>query len=357
MRPLVRRVFSTLVVSAVLLGALEGAARVLESRFTPPDRTLPLPRPGVDADFLEKASRVRDTLGGLPMVMDDATGWNLPADRVIMSGSVPCRINTLGIRGPELGPRAPGEERLFTLGDSSVFGDGVPEWNVFSSVAARRLTGQWGKPVNGVIGGVPGHDSGQSLARLKVTGAAVQPTWVIVANLWSDVYKDNGFLRPEPAVTSVRDPLRKLATYRIARQLLTPLLLRRKVSWIASMDGDVGGKDGEARSRVLLRDYILNLRAIADVTKSLGARPAFLALPAPIDLDPAGPPDDVRSFREAMRAVAIEYAAPYIDGPAWFHDHGGTIGHFADQVHPNVYGHALIGEALSAGLGSAAQAP
>lgn len=357
MRHLVRRVLSTLVVSAALLVALEVTARVVEPRFTPPDRTLPLPRPGVDADYLQKASRVRDTLGGLPMVNDDATGWNLPADRVIMSGIVPCRINTLGIRGPELASRAADEERLFTLGDSSVFGDGVPEWNVFSSVAARRLAGAWGKPVTGVIGGVPGHDSGQSLARLKVTGAGVEPTWVVVANLWSDVYKDNGFLRPEPVVASVRGPLRKLATYRVARHLLTPLLLRRKVSWIASMDGDVGGEDGDARSRVLLRDYIVNLRAIADLTQSLGARPAFLALPAPIDLDPAGPPEDVRSFREAMRGVAGEYAAPYIDGPVWLREHGGTIGHFTDQVHPNVHGHALIGEALAAGLESAAKAP
>jgi lysophospholipase L1-like esterase len=350
--PMRRRALFALATVLLVFGALEAGAWLAEPHLKLPERTLPLPKPGADPAFLQQAAKVRDTLGGLPMVRDDATGWGLPADRIVMSGSVAARINVLGLRGPDLPKRAPDEERILTLGDSSIFGDGVPESQVFSSVAAELLSTAWGRPVIGVIGGVPGHDSGQSLARLRQKGAAVEPTWVLVGNMWSDVYKDNGFARTDTAVAKVKGPLHRFATYRVATILLDPWLLRRKVGWIASMDTDVPGDAADARSRVLLHDYVANLRAIADEAKKLGARPAFLALPAPIDLDPAGPPEEVRTYRAAMRQVAEEVGAPYVDGPAWLHAHGGTIGHFADQVHPNVFGHKLVGEAVADGLGS-----
>ena len=298
-----RRALFALAAVLLVFGALEAGAWLAEPHLKLPERTLPLPKPGSDPAFHrdalaveealletmkfvdEQAAKVRDTLGGLPMVRDDATGWGLPADRIVMSGSVAARINVLGLRGPDLQKRAPNEERILTLGDSSIFGDGVAESQVFSSVAAELLSTAWGRPVVGVIGGVPGHDSGQSLARLRQKGAAVEPTWVLVGNMWSDVYKDNGFARTDTAVAKVKGPLHRFATYRVATILLDPWLLRRKVGWIASMDADVPGDAADARSRVLLHDYVANLRAIADEAKKLGARPAFLALPAPIDLD------------------------------------------------------------------------
>lgn len=332
------------------LATLEGVARVAEPWVRPPEATIPAPRPGGAGGFLREAAEASRALKGIPMVEDETTRWALPPQQTMMSGSIVCRINSLGIRGPELGPRAADEDRILTLGDSSVFGDGVAEGRVFSSVAADRLAAAWGHPVTGVIGGVPGHDSGQALARLRQKGAAIQPTWVVIATLWSDVYKDNGRLRPVESVEAVRTPLRAVATYRIARTLLAPWLQRQKVGWIDSMKRDVGSQDPDARARVLLKDYLANLRAMADEAVKLGARPAFLALPAPIDLDPAGAPEDVAEYREAMRRVAAERDAPFVDAPAWLRAHGGTIGHFADQVHPNVYGHALIGEALADAL-------
>lgn len=340
--------------AVLVLAALEGVAHLVEPRVRPPEASIPAPRPGGAGGFLKEAAEASRALHGIPMVEDETTRWALPPKQTVMSGSITCRINALGLRGPDLGPRAPDEDRLLTLGDSSVFGDGVAEGRVFSSVAAQQLTAAWGHPVVGVIGGVPGHDSSQALARLRQKGAAIEPTWVVIATLWSDVYKDNGRLRaPTPTVTAVRGPLRGFATYRVARYLLAPWLQRQKVGWIDSMAADVGSQDADARARVLLKDYLGNLRAMADEATRLGARPAFLALPAPIDLDPAGAPADVAEYREAMRRVAAERGAPYVDGPAWLREHGGTIGHFADQVHPNAYGHALVGDALAAALKAA----
>lgn len=340
-----------------LVGALgEGVARVGEPLLVPPDSTIPEPRPGRQTEFSGEAGRAQEAMRGIPMVSDPLTGWALPANRAFSADGTQIRVNSLGLRGPELAPRAPNEVRLLSLGDSTIFGDGVTEVEVFSTVAAQVLATRWGVPVSGVIGGVPGHDSSQSLARLSEKGAAIEPSWVLVGNLWSDVYKDNGQTRLTPAVEEMRGPLARLATYRILRSLLAPMLIQRKVGWIASMETDVGGTGSGARARVLLKNYIDNLREIAAATYRLGARPLFIALPAPIDLDPAGPPSDVLEYRVAMKTVASETDAPFVDGPLWFREHEATIGFFDDQVHPNRYGHALLGLAVADAIATAAPA-
>ena len=52
---------------------------------------------------------------------------------------VTVRINRLGLRGPELElPKPAGRIRMMVTGDSSVFGFGVEEQDVFAGVAAQR---------------------------------------------------------------------------------------------------------------------------------------------------------------------------------------------------------------------------
>jgi lysophospholipase L1-like esterase len=348
--PRLRKLGFSLLTAGVVLQVVELGCAWVEPRIRPPAAVVPAPHPGREPEFLEAAEVAGRGLRGIPMVEDEQTGWALPPAQIVMSGNVACRINALGIRGADLGPRTDDEARLLTLGDSSVFGDGVAEQRVFSSVAAAKLSAAWHRPVTGIIGGVPGQDSSQSLARLREKGTAIEPTWVVIANMWSEVYKDDGKLRTSASVEVVRTPLRAWATYRVARELLAPWLRRKQVGWIDAMDRDVGGQDAQGRARVTLREYMDNLRALADVSAGLGARPVFLALPAPIDLDPAGAPEDVLQYREAMRRVAAEKGAPFVDAPAWFVSHGALIGHFADQVHPNAYGHAMIGDALADAL-------
>jgi hypothetical protein len=48
--------------------------------------------------------------------------------RILVEGrTTELRIDALGLRGPEIGARKPGERRLLALGDSMVFGLGVDE--------------------------------------------------------------------------------------------------------------------------------------------------------------------------------------------------------------------------------------
>ena len=61
----------------------------------------------------------------IAMVDDRERTWALPREQEPHPGGW-TRTNSLGMRGPELKPRAKDEQRLFTMGDSSVFGIGVP---------------------------------------------------------------------------------------------------------------------------------------------------------------------------------------------------------------------------------------
>jgi lysophospholipase L1-like esterase len=331
---------------ATLLGcaAIEALARVVEPWVTPPAATLPTPAPGpVPAAFETRMRADRSRMQVLPMVASEREGWALAPHEVRQEGSITIRVNSLGLRGPELGPPARDEVRILTVGDSSIFGLGVPEVYVFSTVAAAKLAATWARPVTPVIGGIPGYDSGQSRSQLEVIGPQVAPRWVVIANLWSDLYR----VDPDHPLRSAVEPARALATWRVLRIGLAPWLLTRKVGW-AERRESIGD---EGTTRVSLADYVANLEAMVATTRSSGARPVFLVLPAPLDIDPAPVPETVAAFRLAMTRVAQRAGAPVLDGPALFRAHHVGLGYWNDQVHPSAEGHAVLGEGLAALLG------
>lgn len=338
--------FSLLTVLLCLL-ALEGLSRLWEG--AQPRRQMPLPLPGranrEELATMQAQARQEGSLPPIPLSADEERGWGLPAGTVGVEGNIPVRYNRLGLRGPEVSPRAADEERLFTLGDSSIYGQAVPEDAVFSSVAAKALSQTWGRPVSAVIGGVPGYSSTQAEALLRKLGKEVQPTWVIIGTLWSDVYPENARTLQQQA-----DFLRKFAIYRVGVSLLTPWLAPQKVGYLNGR-GDVGGGDG-VPARTSLEEYRKNLETMVQETLSLGARPAVLILPAPLDFDPVPPPATVLEYRDVLRELASRYHAPLVDGPRDFPAAGGTVAHFGDQVHPNANGHLLLGQLLAKALAS-----
>lgn len=338
------------VAMALFFGALEVGAAAWERLTLDPAPTMPLPRPANGDEFSRRiAAEAEARHIDIPMVADEYLGWKLPPAQVTLQGRVLCRINTDGLRGPEITPKPAGTVRLLTLGDSSIFGDSVAEKDVLSSVAAERLSAAWGVPVEGVIGAVPGHDSLQAVRTLGKFGTRIQPDWVVVGSIWSDLYAGDGHYRvSEDRVQYLRGPLRHLATYRVFVDLLTPWLRSRQVSWVTSQ-ADIAKPGGED-ARVDLGSYVTNLLTVAANARELGARTAYLILPAPIDFDVAPPPETVLQYREAMRQVAERVGAPLVDGPRVFREKGAGIVYFSDQVHPNTLGHHLLGEALAEAL-------
>ena len=159
-----RRFLFALVTAGVLLGAVEGGAWVYEEKTWVSERSYPLAGPGQHLDFNKAAEENRRQLqeGGTALVADPRMKWGLAPNTVQSSPRATFRINSLGLRGPEIPDKEDREIRLMSLGDSSVYGDGVREQYVFVRVAADLLGHTWDRPVTGIIGGVPGHDTTQS---------------------------------------------------------------------------------------------------------------------------------------------------------------------------------------------------
>lgn len=329
-------------VATVLVAVGESGARLVEPELLPPAARLPVPGPGRQPGLESAAEAAR---AGIPLLPGEAAGWRLPVDDVRHLGGVTYRTNALGLRGPEVPPDDGTEWRVLSLGDSSVWGWGVPEEATFVQVLAARLTTPT-RPVRGVIGGVPGHESAQALRTLREVGPAIAPDVVVIGTLWSDVFLDEGERRDDRVArvtAEVQGPLRGIALYRLLRRALAPWLRARNVAWLDTRDDLLALPDADARS---LATYLANLRGLVAESRALGARPVLLVLPCPADLEAAPLPGAIRDYREAMQRVGAETRTPVVDGPEVFVESGASIGHFYDQVHPASPGHALLAEAL-----------
>jgi lysophospholipase L1-like esterase len=350
MRPgILRRVAFAALSGLLVFGLLEGGAWLLEWTVffgqTSTSRQIPLPAPGAPGT---SSTLLWEQLQRVQLIEDETTGWSLPPSSTKQESGVLVRINALGLRGPELVAKGPGEKRILTLGDSSIFGIGVEEKYVFSTVLAEDLEKSLSVPVTPFIGGVPGFASDQALARLKEVGAAVQPDWVVIGTLWSDVFRNDQLnkIRYRKRITG---PFEHFALYRVLRLLLAPYLTSQKVGWIDGAQ-DVGRLDDEGLPpRTGLADYMINLKAMAEQTVAVGGKPVFLVLPAPMDFDKVPPPETVTAYRGAMKAVAEAMGAPVVDGVAVFKEKG-SMRYFLDQVHPSREGHALLGHAIATTL-------
>ncbi len=335
-----RKLAFSLVALAIFFGLAEGAARLWER--SPQGQALPDPSPGGCAQGSDclpgAASLPQHDPGAIPMVERHRAGWGFEPGSQLVHGNVAVSINAMGLRGPELPQaKAAGELRLLSLGDSTVYGYGVQDEQIFGQVAADALAQALGQPVRHINGALPGYDSSQAMAVLADVGPAVQPDWLVLACIWSDL-----FHAPAAGPAGGRLPL---ASYRVLVQLLGPWLPPRTIGWW-DPERDVGTPGPGRSPRTSLAQYMDNLYALAAQGSELGARSVFVALPAPIDLDPRQVPPTIQDYRAAMYTVAQSLDAPFLDGPDIFVRQGATPAMFFDQVHPSAEGHRLLGAAL-----------
>ena len=354
--PVTKKLLFTVLALALALALAEAASRAVEAALggigashTPAPHNSDAPPPG----------RPRGSTGGVRMIPHPTRRWTLPPRSVVPHPALvdDIRVSSMGIRGGELPPFRAGELRVMALGDSSIFADGVAHAQTFVGVAASALSRCSGQPVLAINAGVPGYDSTQSATLLKELGPLVRPTFVVVANLWSDIYNNEKARDLRVDRLGPRPPLGSLASYRLLYRALTPWLRPLRVGFIAS-DQDIGStKRGGAPTRTPLPRYLANLEQMARQATALGARPVFLQLPAPMDY--AGPPvpETVQDFRAAMVHVAARHGAPVVDGPASMRGLDQPAGLFFDQVHPNAKGHGVLGRAVGRALCEAAARP
>lgn len=271
---------------------------------------------------------------------------------------VTVRINSLAMRGPEpVMPKPAGVRRFITTGDSSVFGFGVPEEAVFSSVAASTL----GEGAEAVIGAVPGYSSFQSINLLRMRAMKTEPDLLVIANIWSDnnfdAFVDKDVLAQAAgfesgATARLKRLLSRSAIYRVADWKLRVRGSAERVQKVAwQQDSQSRGQIGVRR--VEINDYAANLESLVAIADEHGAEVLFVVLANNEDVKSGGPvqagPKAWDPYRRVMRETAARHGAPVLDVPTLFQESGKGPGElFLDEMHPTVEGHRIMGEALAA---------
>ena len=263
---------------------------------------------------------------------------------------VEVRINHLGLRGPDpVLPRPADTLRLMTTGDSSVFGFGVAEDAVFSSVAAAALG------VEAINAAIPGYSTFQSINLLRLRALQTEPSLLVIGNLWSDNNFDSFVDRDLLATTTgyARSPLARLqkllsasAVYQVADWKLR---VKQQAQRIRTVSWQVGSSQHIGLRRVEINDYAANLEILTGMAHEVGAEVVFLLLANEEDVrSHVGGQKAWTPYRQVMRDTAARHGAPLIDVPALFQASGlGEEALFLDEMHPTAAGHNIIGQALT----------
>jgi len=281
--------------------------------------------------------------------------WEMvPGNRQEME--VTAYINRYGLRGPEWDEEKPaGVRRIMAVGDSSVYGFGVYDPEVFTAVLDARA----GDAVQVINSAVPGYSSYQAVNLLKIRSLALDPDVLIIGTLWSDNNFDTMVDREMMAAYGtfgnrtarrLRSILDLSAAFRVTDYLVRVKTKEpdpQKVGW---MEGRPEG--GRAR-RVEINDYARNLETMAELVHDIGGEVMFLMLANQEDLRPtsAHGPAAWDPYRDVMRDAAARHGAPLVDVPAAFRGSGlSNDDLFIDAMHPSARGHALIADAVEAAL-------
>ena len=124
----------------------------------------------------------------------DVLGFRLQPD-VIVPGEEGGRINNLGLRDADIGPKPDGQRRLLVLGDSFTFGAGVSVDAAFPARLAAELAATPAGAATGglrvINGGTVGYGTRRELLWLQTFGALVAPDEVLLAFFVGNDFTDN----------------------------------------------------------------------------------------------------------------------------------------------------------------------
>jgi hypothetical protein len=304
-------------------------------------RAQPVPAAGAPLGDAVKGSVL---LNGDPWLL-----WSLaPGDHEEVG--VPVHVNALGMRDRDRGAKA--GPRALALGDSSVYGFGVRDEQVFTALLEHRTAAEF------VNAAVPGYSTFQALNLLDMRGWALSPDVLVVGTLWSDnnfdSFTDRDLLASyagwqASSVRSLRMGLEASAlfrwldwTVRVAPQGARA----RKVGW------QVGGDDPRTGSRrVDIRSYAANLDSMCARMYARGGGVVFLVLANREDVEPLSADPAWAPYRRVMRETAARWGAAIAEAPSAFQASGRSADAlFLDQMHPTPLGHQILADAVGAAL-------
>jgi hypothetical protein len=95
-------------------------------------------------------------------------------------------INSLGLRGPELGELPEGGYRVLVLGDSLTVGFEVEYGQTFTAILEKQLARELGVPIQVVNAGVRGYGTDQEFLYYRDRGRNLDPDLVILVSTFND---------------------------------------------------------------------------------------------------------------------------------------------------------------------------
>jgi len=319
-----RAALQTVAAAALILLALELAAG-----------GLPEPEPPALSSSPDLGPAMGQTLPGNPHLL-----WELAPGTAPVEGGT-AHINELGMRDAHRGP--PTRPRALVIGDSSVFGFGVDQHEMFTAITEERLQ------ADVINAGVPGWSTEQARNMLELRGFSLEPDLLVIATLWSDNnfdrFVDAEVIRQTERAGSVRAALRSSALFRQIDRVVSAA----RGDTTRGVRGVAQTTNAHGRRRVPLQTYAENLEEMAQVMHDRGGAVAFLMLANRLDVQRRPGPLVWAPYRDAMRQVATRWGAPLVDLPDVFPRNGG-MSLFLDEMHPNARGHTVIGRALSDAL-------
>jgi hypothetical protein len=119
----------------------------------------------------------------LPVMMVRANprrGWEMvPGEHYTYQHRV--QVNSLGLRGPELAAKRPGERRILFLGDSLTYGQGVADDETVPAALERALAERAPQQRWSVVNaGCRAYGTSHELGLLAELGARIQPDVVLL---------------------------------------------------------------------------------------------------------------------------------------------------------------------------------
>lgn len=109
-------------------------------------------------------------------------------------GNVTVTFNERGLRDRPLLPKDEGEFRILTLGDSIVYGWGVPQDQIFTVRLEQLLQSRLGRNVRVINSGVGGYNTVQELRYFKQEGITFQPDLVVLVYVENDIDETPSYL-------------------------------------------------------------------------------------------------------------------------------------------------------------------
>lgn len=279
------------------------------------------------------------------MIPDATRLWRMAEGQHSANG-ITVRTDADGFRQSQQ-PGPPDAPLILTLGDSSIFGHGLPDGDTLhDQLQAEMLAAQI--PVRVLCGATPGYSTVQTLVWLEEAGWARQPQLLVIGSLWSD----NNFeaFRDADLMGRSRDwqsrSLRFLSESALFRQVRYQALVSmgrptaQKVTW--PEEGAMGYR------RVTVEDYALNLQSMVEAARDRGIGVVFLGLSNALILN--GLPlkgSDWEPYFAVQQATAQAYGLPRVDATEVFAAaHLQATELFLDKMHPNATGQKLLAQAL-----------